>query len=390
MVRGVVCAVAVLSVAAVGALCSVAGAAGQRGIQPVRREFVAVAYLDPDLVLDVNVVTGRFRISSEALDFGEGLPRQWESRLPNRPDETGVIGIWDPLQHRLYRYEGGNPGYVAAGPEPAGEAPLPANGRLPVWSSPHLVRDGRLSRELLFADGRRVKLTVDARGRTTMVRWPAFSGARLVTRIVYSGALTSVSDPFGVTRTYAHERSGKAFELVRSAWRKGPGYRHWVSPLLDDARETGFVQDRTLAGKRDLTDGLGRVAGRPFGGISFDSPANAGYLQVGLTSAAATARVDAALERRGLLDVSAILPVHSTPRQLDSETDALEHPLGAALADCHAAWGEGTDAIIVSVATTITPPEVEAMDNAIRRLQSWAVIEAQGSNVCATPQTTSR
>jgi hypothetical protein len=207
---------------------------------------------------------------------------------------------------------------------------------------------------------------------------------------MYAGALTSVSDPFGVTRTYAHRRSGEAFELVPSSWRKGPGYRHWVSPLLDDARETGFVQARTLGGKRDLTDGLGHVVGRSFGGISFDSPANAGYLQVGLTSAVAAARVDAALRRRGLLDVSTILPVHNTQRQLASETDALDHPLGAALADCHASWGDGTDAIIVSVATTITPVEVQAMDNAIRRLHSWAVIEVQGSSECATPQTTSR
>jgi hypothetical protein len=146
------------------------------------------------------------------------------------------------------------------------------------------------------------------------------------------------------------------------------------------------VQDRTVGDEGDLTAGLARVIGRSFGGISYDSPANAGYLQVGLTSSAATARVDAALKRRGLLDVSAILPVHSTPRRLASETDSLDHPLGAALADCHASWGDGTDAIIISVATTITPAEVKAMDDAIRRLHSWAVVEVQGSSVCATAQ----
>jgi hypothetical protein len=386
MVRGVTCAVAVLLVAAVGAGADGARATERRGIAPVQREFVAVAYLDPDLVLDVNIVTGRFRVSSEALGFGPGLPRQWESQLPNRPDETGVIGIWDPLKHRLFRYEGGNPGYVAARPESVGDAPLPANGRLPVWSSPRLVRDGRLSRELVFADGRWVTIAVDARGRTTMVSWPAFAGARLITRVAYSGASTSISDPFGVTRTYVHKASGEAFELVPAAWRTGPGYRHWVSPLLDDARETGFVQARTVGRSGDLTDGFGRVAGRSFGGVSFDSPANAGYLQVGLTSAAAAARVDATLRRRGLLDVSAILPVHSTQRELASETDSLERPLGAAGADCHASWGDGVDTIVISVANTITPAEVKAMDDAVRRLHSWTVIEVQGSNECATPE----
>jgi hypothetical protein len=55
--------------------------------------------------------------------------------------------------------------------------------------------------------------------------------------------------------------------------------------------------------------------------------------------------------------------------------------------DCHAGWGGELDAIVISVATTITPAEVKAMDDAIRRLHNWVVIEAQGRNGCATAET---
>ncbi|MGO9753777.1 MAG: hypothetical protein ACLP8S_03900 [Solirubrobacteraceae bacterium] len=301
---------------------------------------------------------------------------------------SGVVGIEDPLEHhRLFRYEGGIPGLAPASVAPAQSAALPAPGGLPVWGAPReVLRRGRV-RGVVLPDGRRIGVWSDRSGRATGVSWSTARGAPLHTTIRYAGSMTTITDPVGVSRTYEHLADGRAFEIVPAAWRTGPGYRRWIYPVLDDARETGWIQHRAVEQRpvvRQLLDSLPGAAGVVFGGISYDSPANGGYIDVGLTSLAPARRVDSMLRKLGLLDVSAILPTLDTATELRRAAESLRAPLDPIARACHISWGEGVDVIDITVADTITPAEVAVLDQALQNLPAWAVIQRAGSSLCLT------
>ncbi len=361
-------------------------------VQGASREQVPVAYLDPDLAVSVDVATGRLEPSGLMLTFNNARP--WAGQLANQPLMSGVIGIEDPLDHhRLFRYEGGIPGLAPAASARIGSVALPAAGVLPVWGAPRVVSRGGRVVSWVFADGLRIGVSSDSSGRVTSVSWSTARGTRLRTTIRYAGSLTTISDPFGVTRTYEHLADGDAFEIVPAAWRTGPGYRHWIYPVLDDERETGWIQHRTVEQRpvfRQLLNGLPDAAGAAFGGVSYDSPANGGYIDVGLTSLGPARRVDSTLRELGLLDVSAILPTLDTAAALRRADDSLQAPLAPIEQACHIRWGEGIDVIDITVADTITPSEVAVLDQALQHLSAWAVIQRSGGSVCAVARTAVR
>ena len=353
--------------------------------QASSREQVSVAYLGPELAVALDVATGRLQLSGLALWFNQDRP--WAGQQANQPLLSGVVGIEDPLaHHRLFRYVGGIPGLAPASVTAAGSLALPAPGNLPVWGAPRAVlRRGRVI-AIVLPDGRRIGVSSDRSGRATAVSWSTPHGVPLHTTIRYAGSLTTITDPFGVTRTYERLTGGRAFEIVPAAWRSGPGYRHWIYPVLDDARETGWIQHRTSEQRpvvRDLLASLPGAAGAAFGGVSYDSPANGGDIDVGLTSPAAAGRVDSTLRRLGLLDVSAILPTLDTVAELRRAFDSLRAPLDPIARACHVSWGEGVDDIAITVADTITPAELAVLDHALRSLPAWAVIQRTGSSTCA-------
>jgi hypothetical protein len=152
--------------------------------------------------------------------------------------------------------------------------------------------------------------------------------------------------------------------------------------VLDSWREAGWVQYRSTPPRGDLMSGLAPFAGPGFGGISFDSAANGGYLQVEMTSLRWARRVDAELRRRGLLDVSAILPTYDRFAQLRQVANSLQAPLAGALTDCHATYGNGIDIVVISLASVVTRQEVAALDRALAHLNAWAVIERGGVTEC--------
>lgn len=346
-------------------------------------QAVAVAYLDPDIVLSLDVVSGRLLWSSSAVGFS---PRggAWNRQRPDHPYYAGVVGIYDPLDHSLYEYRGGIAGFA---PAPARDAPaaLSSPGGLPVWDEPSLVRiRGRLA-GLRLPDGRRVGLRTDAAGRISQVRWPGPHGEPLRTTIAYRGSLTEITDPFGVRRVYEHSGAGRAFEIVPAAWRRGPGYRHWIAPFLDGAREIGWVQYRTTSRpphRRVLISGLRRYAGLGFAGVSFDSPANGGYIDLGTASLARARALEHEMLRRGLLDVAAIMPTFSSTAQIWRADAHLRPVLAPMVRDCHVSWGEGAGPILITVSTTLTAAERSALDEAVRGVNAWVVINVSGRSEC--------
>jgi hypothetical protein len=217
------------------------------------------------------------------------------------------------------------------------------------------------------------------------VGWPGAHGEALTTTIAYRGDLTAITDPFGITRTYQHPGRGRAFELVPASWRHGPGYRHWISPVLDSARETGWVQDRSSGppNRGDLIDGLGPFAGPSFGGVSFDSAANGGYIDLNLAHLGRARSLEKEMRRRGLLDVSAIRPTYDGAGRLDAIDNGLDPSLLPIARACHVTWGEGAGTIVITVASTLTSGERTTLDRALHNLGAWAVIAVGGRSVCA-------
>jgi hypothetical protein len=254
-----------------------------------------------------------------------------------------------------------------------------------------VVHRNRASATIILADGRKIEVADDTSGRLVRVRWPAATGDReLRTTISYAGARTAITDPFGVTRTYQHEPSGGAFELVPPSWR-GPGYRHWIEPVLDGRAQTDLIQRRATlqpTGSRAPLEEIQSAAGNAFGSIWFAPPANDGYVNVGLRPLTSARGIEAALRRLGLLDVTDVAPTFSTQRSLNAAQDTLDRPLDPLLRDCHVAYGQVVDDIDITVASTITPSEMAVLEKALRKLNAWALISTGGASVCAVPQRT--
>ena len=332
-----------------------------------------MAHRDPEIGVLVNIVTGRLKLSGDDVGSAES-----------------VVAIEDPsLGHKLFRYTGGIPGLRPA--RSSRWDTLIAPDTVPAWGVARVVHRNRTSATIILADGRKIGVADDASGRVVGVRWPDATGDRdLRTRIGYAGARTAITDPFGVTRTYQHDRSGGAVELVPTSWR-GPDYRRWIDPVLDGRAQAGLIQRRASLqpmGSRAPLDEIQSAAGNAFGSIWFAPPANDGYVNVGLRPLTSARRMEALIRRLGLLDVTDITPTLNTQRSLNAAQNTLDKPLDPLLRDCHVTYGQVVDDIDITVAGTITPGEMAVLEKALRKLNAWAVVSTGGPSVCTVPQRT--
>ncbi len=208
--------------------------------------------------------------------------------------------------------------------------------------------------------------------------------------ISYVGARTMITDSSGVERTYVHDRDGDAFERVPKVWR-GPGYRRSRVRILDGKTASLQIQARTDLGpdrSKSFLDTVQAAAGRTFGEIWFGAPASDGYLNVGVTRASTFARLDAVLARLGLLDITAVSTMFSTAHSLNAAQSAFERPLKALLYDCHLSDGQDVDDVDISIASTISAPEIRLVTRSLHQVHAWAVLDQGGPSECLTPQAT--
>jgi hypothetical protein len=333
-----------------------------------RREWVAVAHIDPLMTLAMNVVAGRLKLSGD--DVGE-------------PDDP-VLAIHAPSDGgRLFLYGGGIPGLKVATHNLLA-AGTTGRSRFPDWRLARLPqRPGRTIRFEL-PDGRTISVTSDERGRVVSLRSPADWGGTVRTTFDYAGARTDITDPFGVTRSYLHNRAGYVRELVPRAWR-GPAFRRWRSRVLDSRRTANWIQNRASLGRGTSAamDLIQTAAGATTGTWWFDAPANGGYLGLGLDSRARLRRVLSTLRTVGLLDIAAIYPAHNSLGSLNRVQDALDRRIASLEGDCHAVTGQQVDDIDVSIASTTTHHELRKLIAALRGLNAWIVIRRGGSSECA-------
>ena len=205
------------------------------GAVPTRdplRQSVAVAYLEPETELGVDVISGKLYVAAEPFFHGEG-------------GREGLIGLVDPQSgHRMFGYtRGGIPGQPGWS-EQWGKAPAPAPGSPPAWIPPRLVSRASKPVAVVLADGRRTDLDTDSHGRIVRVRWATPRGEQLLTTVRYLPGRTTISAPAGVVRTYRYDDHDRITEVDAAG--AAASARHDTADGYLDSRATAQLLARRL------------------------------------------------------------------------------------------------------------------------------------------------
>jgi hypothetical protein len=134
---------------------------------------------------------------------------------------------------------------------------------------------------------------------------------------------------------------------------------------------------------RDLVSEARAAAGSALGGVWFEAAANGGFLNIGLASLSRARHVNTVLARLGILDMTDIQSTLVTDREINRINRSLDPSFLPIARDCHLTWGAGNDVVYLTVADTITAPEVETIDRALAVVHAWAVIRRGGHSMCA-------
>jgi YD repeat-containing protein len=283
------------------------------------RQAVAVAYLEPETELGVDVISGKLYMAAERFFHGEGLPGEHE----------GLIGLVDPQAgHRMFAYRsGGIPGQPGWDGK-WGDAPAPAPGRLTAWVAPRLVSRASKPVTVVLADGQRVGLGTDAGGRIVRVRWATPRGEPLLTTIRYQPGATTISAPAGVVRTYRYDTSGKITE-VDAPGAAATAHHDTADGYLDSKATAGLLAYRLRSGTAERYAAY-EAAPKAISANSFAERAVGGHQTYGVRSLRWMRVVDAALRKAGVLDVAEAIPTYndyiedySQEKQFEMVTDGL-------------------------------------------------------------------
>jgi hypothetical protein len=264
------------------------------------RQTVPVAYLMPETEIGVDVISGRIYMASEV----SLLPARY--RLPE--GQEGVIGLVDPQLHdQIFTYRSNAIPGQEAWQAKYGAAPAPAPGKLPEWTPPRLVTRGGRPVDVVLADGRRVALASDSRGRVTAVHAETTRHEPLLTAITYGPGSTTVAGPAGVTRTYDYDGSNRITAVIAPG-AAAHARKDAVDGILDSPATAKRLRYRLRSGTAERYAAY-RVAPNAIGENSFAWPSVGGYQQYGVTTLAEMRRVDGALRASGVLDVAEAIPI---------------------------------------------------------------------------------
>jgi YD repeat-containing protein len=264
------------------------------------RQTVSVAYLMPETEIGVDVISGRVYMASEV----SLLPARY--RLPE--GQEGVIGLVDPQFHdQIFTYRSNAIPGQEAWQAKFGAAPAPAPGKLAEWAPPRLVTRGDRPVDVVLADGRRVALASDSRGRVIAVHAETTRHEPLLTVITYRPRSTTVAGPAGVTRTYDYDGRDRITAVIApGAAAHAP--EDAVDGLLDSRATAKRLRYRLRSGTAERYAAY-RVAPNAIGENNFAWPSVGGYQQYGVTTRAEMRRVDGALRDSGVLDVAEAIPI---------------------------------------------------------------------------------
>lgn len=336
-------------------------------------QTVAVAYLMPGMEIGVDVVSGRVYMATEV----SLLPARYRLQEGRR----GVIGLVDPQLHdRIFTYRSNAIPGLEAWQGKFGRAPAPAPGKLPEWTPPRLVtRDGRPV-DVVLADGRRVALASDSRGRVTRVRAETTRHERLLTVITYRRGLTTVAAPAGVTRTYAYNGRDR-ITAVTAPGAAAHAREDAVDGVLDSSATARRLRYRLRSGTAERYAAY-RVAPNAIGENSFAWPSVGGHQQYGVTTLAEMRRVDGALRDSGVLDVAEAIPILNNRVENYSQEKQFER-ISAGIHGCNIGYPE--DGFEYGLKTT--PAEIATIASRLAHAPNrWIYIYySKQRSFCLTP-----
>lgn len=338
------------------------------------RQAVAVAFLEPETEVDVDVVSGALSVGGFHRPFYEAEYRK------QRPALAGFV---DPYAHSLFVYRsGGIPG-LAEPDRSLGAAQVPATGS-PSWSAPRVLTVGPRLERVVLADGRSAEVATDQHGRATTVRWQPGGGPWATSTISYeSSRQTTVHMPFGVSRTYVHDSAGLITEVFAAGAHKH-AHDDAVGGLLD-THATGRRRALRLPLMGRTEGEIERAADGALGNTYQDQSANGGYFIFGVHSLEAARSVNRAITRLGLLDVAEAVPERASFAHFKELSDRL-HPLFKLLHTCVVQTGfDSEEGAVVEISRTITRAEVEQLDNFLMDIPDWIYLHWGASTECVTP-----
>jgi hypothetical protein len=323
------------------------------------QQAVAVVFLMPQTELEVDVISGRLFAPAEELRPEYTGPHEHE----------GLIGLMDPqLHHQIFAYRtNGIPGRPGWDPR-WGKAPYPATGKPPPWTPPRLVTRSGSPIAVVLADGQRVQLISDRRGRIVGFRWATPRGEPLVTKIRYASDETTVSGPAGVVRTY-HYDARRLITEVDAPGAAAHARQDTVGGLLDSKATEQRLAYRLRSGTQERYAAYG-VAPNAIGDNYLDWANTDGYQRYGVPTLADMRRVDESLRRSGVLDVAEAIPILNDR----VETYTVEKPferVTKGLHPCHVGTGDWE----ITYARTITPEEIATVARRLARVPKlWVYI----------------
>jgi hypothetical protein len=297
------------------------------------RQAVEVVYLEPRTELAVDVISGKIYLAS-AMSL---LP---ESYYEPPEGSEALIGLVDPQFHdELFAYRSeAIPGEPAWNPK-FGEAPAPAPGPLPEWTTPRLETQRGRPVAIVLADGRHVSLASDERGRITALRSETTRHEPLSTTIAYRQGATTVSAPAGVVRTYRFNRR-RLITDVDAPGAAAHARTDAVAGVLDSKATARRIRYRLRSGTAERYAAY-EVAPKAIGENSFAWPSVGSYQHYGVTTLRWMKVVNASLRKSGVLDVAEAVPVLNDYVETYSQEKAFEHTKdGVGIGSCEIGFPE--------------------------------------------------
>jgi hypothetical protein len=335
------------------------------------QQGVAVVFLMPETELEVDVINGRL--------FAPAEERGPEYRA--RGERQGLIGLMDPqLHHQIFTYlDNGIPGRPAWDPH-WGKAPSPAPGKLPPWTPPRMVMRAGSPIAVVLADGQRVELTADGRGRIVRLGWATPRGEPLVTTIRYASGETTISAPAGVVRTY-HYDAHRLITEVDAPGAAAHARMDTVGGLLNSRATERRLEYRLRSGTQERYAAYG-VAPNAIGENYLDRADADGYQRYGVPTLADMRKVDDSLRSSGVLDVAEAIPILNDRVENYSVEKPFERVTGGLHHRCRFETGYRS----ITYASTITPDEIATVARRVPSVPKlWIYIYYNDARtLCAT------
>jgi hypothetical protein len=322
------------------------------------QQAVAVVFLMPETELAVDVVSGRLF-----------TPAEWPPDYIGPHNHEALIGLMDPQFHdQIFAYRSnGIPGLSGWDPRWGG-APWPAPGELPAWTPPRLVTRSGRPVAVVLADGQRVGLTSDDRGRILQLHWATPRGEPLLTTIRYERGETTVSGPVGVVRSYHYTGRDRITE-VDAPGAAAHAREDTADGLLDSRATERRLAYRLRSGTPERYAAYG-VAPNAINENFLDWAVTDGYQRYGVPTLADMRRVDESLRASGVLDVAEAIPVLNDRLETYSDEEYDER-VTVGLRPCHIAIGEYR----FTYGGAITPGEIAKVAQRLPRVpKHWIYI----------------